>query len=179
MFFGEGKIGPMREMILADTRRSPQRPPGQASAAPAGGLRRNLRGDGRPAGDHPHHRSAAARVPAARGSGAAGARRSRWASPTRRCASASRACTNSIRCSASAAAAWASSIPEITEMQARAIFEAAANVQEKRHQGRARGHDPAGRQREGAREPGEDRPRACRGGHEGEGRRSSSTWSAR
>ncbi len=43
--------------------------------------------------------------------------------------SASRHCTNSTRCSASAAAGWASSIPEITEMQSRAIFEAACNVQ--------------------------------------------------
>ena len=40
-------------------------------------------------------------------------------------------CTSSTRCSAIAAAASASPIPEITEMQARAIFEAAADVQKK------------------------------------------------
>ena len=37
-------------------------------------------------------------------------------------------CTSSIPCSAIAVAAWASSIPEITRMQARAIFEAACDV---------------------------------------------------
>ena len=41
-----------------------------------------------------------------------------------------RSCTNRTRCSATAAAGWASSIPEITAMQARAIFEAAVQVQE-------------------------------------------------
>ncbi len=40
-------------------------------------------------------------------------------------------CTSSTRCSASAAAASASSIPEITEMQARAIIEAACEVKKK------------------------------------------------
>ncbi len=37
---------------------------GRAGAAPEGGLRRHLPGDGRPAGDGPAHRPAAARVPA-------------------------------------------------------------------------------------------------------------------
>ncbi len=37
-------------------------------------------------------------------------------------------CTNSTRCSATAAAAWASCYPEITRMQARAIIEAACDV---------------------------------------------------
>ena len=67
MFFGEGKIGPMREMILADTLEERKTRAGQAAAAPAGGLRGDLRGDGRPAGDHPDDRSAAARVRSARG----------------------------------------------------------------------------------------------------------------
>ena len=49
----------------------------------------------------------------------------------------------------SAAAAWASSIPEITEMQARAVFEAAAEVQKEGHQGQAGDHDPARRLPEG------------------------------
>ena len=44
------------------------------------------------------------------------------------CGRASRICPSSTRCSASAAAASASAIPEITEMQARAIFEAALNT---------------------------------------------------
>ena len=37
------------------------------------------------------------------------------------------------------------SYPEISEMQARAVFEAAAEVQAERHQGQARNHDPARR----------------------------------
>jgi pyruvate,orthophosphate dikinase len=40
--------------------------------------------------------------------------------------------------------------PEITEMQARAIFEAACDVQASGHAGPARGDDPAGRHGEGA-----------------------------
>ena len=56
--------------------------------------------------------------------------------------------------------------PEITEMQARAIFEAAADVAEEGHQGEARSHDPARRFQEGTRSPGRDRPsrrrRKCR-----------------
>ena len=47
-------------------------------------------------------------------------------------------CTNSIRCSAIAVAGSESFIPEITEMQARAVFEAAAEVQKKRHQSASR-----------------------------------------
>ncbi len=60
-------------------------------------------------------------------------RRPTWrrssASRSRRSAPGSTSCTSSTRCSASAAAASGSSIPEITEMQARAVFEAAADVQ--------------------------------------------------
>jgi pyruvate,orthophosphate dikinase len=47
------------------------------------------------------------------------------------CWSASKSCTSSTPCWAIAAAAWASLIPEITEMQARAIFEAAVQVAKK------------------------------------------------
>ena len=61
-------------------------------------------------------------------------------------------CTSSTRCSATAAAAWRSPIPEIAEMQARAIFEAAVEA------GQATGepvvpgdHDPAGHDQGGAR----------------------------
>ena len=43
--------------------------------------------------------------------------------------SACTSCTSSTPCSASAAAASASTIPEISAMQARAVFEAAAQVQ--------------------------------------------------
>ena len=81
------------------------------------------------AGDHPHARPAAARVPAARRRG----QRARLARGDRRpprtsCAPRSRTCTRATRCSATAAAGSASPIPEITEMQARAILEAACAV---------------------------------------------------
>ena len=48
--------------------------------------------------------------------------------------------------------------PEITEMQGRAIFEAACNVQKAGHQGRAGDHDPAGRLPAGTEGAGQDRP---------------------
>ena len=55
--------------------------------------------------------------------------------------------------------------PEITEMQARAVFEAAAEVQKEGHQGEARNHDPARRLQEGTRSAGRDRPSRRRGSH--------------
>ncbi len=58
--------------------------------------------------------------------------------------------------------------PEISEMQARAVFEAAADVQKKRHQGEAGNHDSAGRFPEGTAIA--DRSRASRGGRSGEGK---------
>ncbi len=93
-------------------RRGPPQGPGQDPAAAAGRLRGHLPGDGRPARHHPPARPAAARVPAAR----ATARSRRWppssaSTPPRRSRPRSRACTSPTRCSASAAAAWASSTP--------------------------------------------------------------------
>ena len=61
-------------------------------------------------------------------------------------ARAAASCTSSTRCWAIAAAASASPIPEIYEMQARAIFEARGRGPEEGGQdGDPRGHDPAGR----------------------------------
>ena len=106
MFFGEGKIGPMREMIVAETEADAARGAGQAAAAAARGLRRDLPGDGGPAGHDPDARSPAARVPAPR----RGGRRASWrATRARRVeADQGRASTTSrsrTRCSATAAAA--------------------------------------------------------------------------
>ena len=101
----------------------------QAAAVSARGLRRHLPRAQGPPGDDPLPRSAAARVPAAHAGTAGGpgeeARRAGRAGFTR----ASSSCTSSTRCSASAAAVSASAIPEISAMQARAVFEAAAIVQ--------------------------------------------------
>ncbi len=112
MFFDH--LDEMREMILADTKEAREKAARQAAAVPAGRLRRALPGDEGPAGHDPPARSAAARVPVrhhdeqpdladklAKNLGVSQGRRSR---------AASKSCTNSTRCSATAAAGWASSI---------------------------------------------------------------------
>ena len=133
MFFDE-------ERILADARDDPAPRRGRAAATALAKLlplqradfERLFRDHGRAAGHDPPARSAAARVPAARrGARARERRRRSSACRPRRAAPASRSCTSSTRCSASAAAASASRYPEITEMQARAIFEAAVEVERK------------------------------------------------
>ena len=101
----------------------------EAAAVPARRLRRHLpRARGLP-GDHPVPRPAAARVPAAHAGAAGGPREEARRRRPRRFTCVSSSCTSSTRCSASAAAGSASTIPEISEMQARAVFEAAAIVQ--------------------------------------------------
>ena len=95
MFFGDERLPVMQEMILADTETGAPRRARPAPAVPAGGLRRDLRGDGGAAGDDPAARPAAARVPAARGSG--GRRADARPHPRR--------CTSRTRCSGCAAAA--------------------------------------------------------------------------
>ncbi len=112
MFFGEGKIGPMREMILAETEAARRAALAKLLPLQRADFAGIFRGDGGPAGHDPHARSAAARVPAARrGRHQASSPPSTGmpaASASRR---ASRRCTSSTRCSATAAAASASSTP--------------------------------------------------------------------
>ena len=145
MFFDH--IDEIREMILAGRPPRPREGAGQAAAVPAQRLRRPVPGDGRPAGDDPPARSAAARVPAAR-------------RPTSR-----PSWPKKIGMSADAIARRVQELhesnpmlghrgcrlgivyPEITRMQARAIFEAACDVQEGRHRGASRSDDSAGRLR--------------------------------
>ena len=121
MFFGEDRHEKMVQVILADRGRRAPQAPRRARAAAAGRLRGALRGDGGAAGHHPPARPAAARVPArprrpARGPAAATARGR---------------CRRSTRCSARAACASGSSIPEIYEMQVRAMMRAAKAVRER------------------------------------------------
>ena len=75
MFMQQDRLPHVQAMIMADDHRGARAAPGQAAALPARGLRRHLPGHGRPAGDHPPARPAAARVPAQlhRGHGGAGA----------------------------------------------------------------------------------------------------------
>ena len=85
-----------------------------AAAAPAGGLRGALRGDGGAAGDDPAARPAAARVPqepartCARRSSARGSSAPTTSSSSRRRSRAWRRSTRRTRCSAPAAAGWGS-----------------------------------------------------------------------
>ena len=81
MFFDANRIRAVREMILAEDEKARRSRAGKTLADAAGRFRRAVQDHGRPAGDHPLARSAAARVPAAhrggdRGSGADHGRRS-------------------------------------------------------------------------------------------------------
>ena len=128
MFFDEDRIRAVREMILADDEKTPARRARQAAADAARRFRRAVRDHGRPAGDDPPARSAAARIPAAyRGGDRRGrrrdGRRSEASSPTAPASSHEfnpmlgfRGCRLAI------------AYPEIAEMQARAIFEAAVEA---------------------------------------------------
>ena len=131
MFFEESRILAMREMICADDEAGRRRRAGQDAAHAARRLRGAVRDHGRAAGDDPPARSAAARVPAARGQGGGGRRQgARRAAVEKLQARVSelhefnpmlgfRGCRLAIR------------YPEITEMQARAIFEAAVSAAKK------------------------------------------------
>ena len=66
MFFEGQRIVDMRKMILADDEEGRKKALAELEPLPEAGLHRHLRGDGRPAGDHPPARPAAPRVPAAR-----------------------------------------------------------------------------------------------------------------
>ena len=101
----------------------------QAPAVPARGLRGHLPGAQGLPGDDPLPRSAAARVPAAHEGAAGGARRRRSACRPSAFTRASRGCTSSTRCSGFRGCRLGIGYPEISAMQARAVFEAAAIVQ--------------------------------------------------
>ena len=65
MFFAEDRLPHMRTMILAEQRERPPHRTAQAASHAAQRLHRRFPLHGRLPGHHPHHRSAAARVPAA------------------------------------------------------------------------------------------------------------------
>ena len=150
MFFEGDRIIAVRQMILADDLRRPPKGAGQIAAASAGRFRRHLPGTGRPAGVHSLARSAVARIPAAarQPEGAAGsgqaARHFGRARSNKRVHELHefnpmlgfRGCRLGIK------------FPEITEMQARAIFQAAAAVLKEGIKVQAGSHDPAGRLQE-------------------------------
>ncbi len=130
MFFQEDRILAMREMILSSDVEGRKRALGQDRADAARRLRRAVRDHEGAAGDHPAARPAAARVPAAwrhRGRGRGRGHRRRCQAGQRRVAELReanpmlglRGCRLGIL------------FPEIYEMQARAIFEAALVVHDK------------------------------------------------
>ena len=152
----------MREMILAETTDDREKRPGQAPALPAGRLRRHLQGPQGPA-----------RPPSACSTrrSTSSSRTISRAQPTwpRSSASRSRRSVNRVHelhefnpMLGFRGCRLGINYPEITAMQARAIFEAAADVHEGRHQGEARSDDPARRLQEGARPAGRHRPRRGR-----------------
>ena len=136
MFFGEGKIGPMREMIVAEN--EADRRAALAKLLPL--QREDFAGifqamDGT-AGHHPHHRSAAARVPAARRARACASWPRRPASRSRRSSARIDELHESNPMLGHRGCRLGITYPEITEMQARAIFEAAVDVASEGHRGR-------------------------------------------
>ncbi len=109
----------------------PARGAGQAAAGPASGFHRAVRDHGRPAGHHPPARPAAARVPAASRRGDSRGRRS-CSAPTRAwSATGSPSSSEFNPMLGHRGCRLAITYPEITEMQARAIFEAAIEARRK------------------------------------------------
>ena len=136
MFFGEGRIPIVQKMILADNeadRRAALDELLPLQREDFYGVFKAMRGH---RGHDSDDRSAAARVPAQARRAHGGRRPARNgrgrpdASSTRSasCCIASSSSTSSTRCSVIAACASASRIPEITEMQTRAIIEAACRL---------------------------------------------------
>ena len=128
MFFDGDRIVAMREMILADTRTGPARGARQAFADAALGFRRTVRDHGRPAGDHPPARSAAARIPAEDRGGDRRGRGGHEGAARRSCAQRTDALHEFNPMLGHRGCRLAVTYPEIAEMQARAIFEAAVEV---------------------------------------------------
>ena len=136
MFMAADRQPKMRAMIMAEDEHVAPRRARRAAAAPAGGLRGPVRGDGGRAGHDPPARPAAARVPAAplRGRAPAGAR-ARWPARTRPSWSARWSACRRWRRSNPMLGTRGCRLgilyPEVYEMQAVAIAQAAIAVRER------------------------------------------------
>ena len=129
MFFEGDRIDAMREMILAETLEEAEGGARQAAAVPARRLRRHLPGaEGLP-GDDPLPRSAAARVPAAHQASSRRSWRRRSASPAARIHQRVEGLHEFNPMLGFRGCRLGIGYPEISAMQARAVFEAAAIVQ--------------------------------------------------
>ena len=150
MFFDDARIAAVREMILADD--EPGRRAALAKILPMqrGDFVRAVHHHGGPAGHHPPARPAAARVPAAHRGGPGGGGRGHR--PRRRQADAPgrASCARPTRCSATAAAAWASPIPRSTRCRCARSSRRRCEVAAVRQAARRPGdHASAGRQGRG------------------------------
>ena len=130
MFFEADRILAVRQMILADARRRAQSGARQAAADAAQRFRGDLQGDGGLARHHPPARSAAARIPAAEGGGDRGSRRAPPAPTPAKLRARAIALHESNPMLGHRGCRLGITYPEIYEMQARAILEAALAVEE-------------------------------------------------
>ena len=131
---------PHRRRARDDPRRQRGRTARGARQAPAHAarrFRRAVRDHGRAAGDHPPARSAAARVPAEDARRRSPRSRRRWGSSRRSSASGRMALHEFNPMLGHRGCRLAISYPEIAEMQARAIFEAAIEVGQRRRRARS------------------------------------------
>ena len=128
MFFDPARISAVRQMIMANDEAGRRDGTGEAAAVPARGFRRAVQDHGRHAGHHPLARPAFARIPAAwrGGTGRGGA--SAWAGRRRDAMRAPPSWTETNPMLGHRGCRLGVTFPEIYEMQARAIFEAAIEV---------------------------------------------------
>ena len=182
--------GPHSDRAAHDSRGQRSRPPRRARRAAADaarGLLRRVQGDARHAGHDPHHRSAAARVPA-EARGPDGRDRHAWRRRARRATELDEKKTLLARVEqlhefnpmlGHRGVRLGITYPEITEMQARAIMEAACQLNKEGLKVVPEIMIPlVGHVKELQRSEGDRRSRGRRGDEGAEASRSS-TWSAR
>ena len=146
MFFDEDRILAVREMILADDEKGRRAALAKLLPMQRERFRRAVRDHAGPAGDDPAARSAAARVPAAHARRRSPRSRRRWASTRRSSRDRAAELAEFNPMLGFRGCRLAIAYPEIAEMQARAIFEAAVDGrQAHRRAGGARGHGAADR----------------------------------
>jgi pyruvate, orthophosphate dikinase len=125
MFFEGNRIDAMREMILADNVEDRKKGARENPALPEGRLCRHLQGVERIAGDDSFPRPAAARIPPARRQGATGPRR-KMGVPVEKIKQRVKELHEFNPMLGFRGCRLGIVYPEISEMQARAVFEAAA-----------------------------------------------------
>ena len=131
MFYGEGTDEPLfllRKMILSKTRRRAAKALGRAVPVREERHQGHAGGDGRPAGHDPPARSAAARVRAADAGSSKRTGRRRWASRVEDIKKRGEALHETNPMMGHRGVRLGITYPEVTEMQVRAIFEAAAEL---------------------------------------------------